>query len=117
NTKVSDGTAATSFLSHNVVLRVLVAVPAGRATDATNGYTASFAGAGVGAGIGVTVGSLTLTGIAATNYSLTQPAGLTAAITAAGVAGSSGIVANNKQYDRTAAPTISYNNLGLNGVV
>jgi hypothetical protein len=49
----------------------------------TNGYTANFASASAGTGIGVTVSGLTLTGSAAANYTLTQPAGLTANITAA----------------------------------
>jgi hypothetical protein len=48
----------------------------------TNGYTATFASAGVGAGIGVTFSGLTLTGSAAPNYTLTQPTA-TASITAA----------------------------------
>jgi hypothetical protein len=52
-------------------------------------------------GIGVTVGGLTLTGASATNYTLTQPAGLTANITAVGVTITSGITANNKTYDGT----------------
>jgi hypothetical protein len=47
----------------------------------TNGYTASFASAGASNGIAVTVGGLTLTGASATNYTLTQPTGLTANIT------------------------------------
>ena len=57
----------------------------------TNGYTATFASASVGTGIGVTVAGLTLTGSAAANYTLTQPAGLTANITAAGVTITSGL--------------------------
>ena len=47
----------------------------------TNGYTATFASAGVGSGIAVTVTGLTLTGASNADYTLTQPAGLTANIT------------------------------------
>jgi len=65
------------------------------------------------------VGGLTLTGAGATNYTLTQPAGLTANITAAGESRgtiTSGITANNKTYDGTTVATISSNNVVLNGV-
>jgi hypothetical protein len=49
----------------------------------TNAYTANFVSASAGTGIAVTVSGLSLTGSAAANYTLTQPA-LTANITAAG---------------------------------
>ena len=72
---------------------------------------------GVANGIGVTVSGLTLSGTAATNYTLTQPAGLTANITAVGVTITSGISANNKVYDGTTSATISSNNVVLSGVL
>ena len=84
-----------------------------RASWSTNGYMANFASAGVGTGIGVTVSGLTLSGASAGNYTLTQPTGLMANITAI-VTITSGISANNKPYDGTAA-TISSNNVVLNG--
>ena len=68
-------------------------------------------------GIGVTVSGLTLSGTAATNYTLTQPAGLTANITAVGVTITSGMTANNKPYDGTTTATISSNNVVLSGVL
>jgi hypothetical protein len=83
----------------------------------TNGYSANFLSAGVASGIGVTISGLTLTGAVATNYTLTQPAGLTANITAAGVTITSGMSANNKTYDGTTTATISSNNAVLNGVL
>ena len=46
---------------------------------------------GVANGIGVTVSGLTLSGTAADNYTLSQPVGLTANITAAGLTIASGI--------------------------
>jgi len=55
-----------------------------------------------------------LTGSAAANYTLTQPA-LTADITALGVTVASGLSADNKVYDGTTAATISSNNVVLNG--
>ena len=81
----------------------------------TNGYVANFASAGIGTNKAVTVSGLTLTGSASTNYTLTQPTGLTANITG-GVTISSGISANNKVYDGTTAATIRSNNVVLNGV-
>jgi len=53
-----------------------------------------------------------LTGAGATNYTLTQPAGLTANITAVGVTITSGITANNKTYDGTTVATISFEQRG-----
>ena len=82
----------------------------------TNGYVANFGNTGVGTNKPVTVSGLTLTGSAATNYTLTQPAGLTANISSGGVTISSGISANNKVYDGTTTATISSNNVVLNGV-
>jgi hypothetical protein len=115
--KTYDGTTAATISSNNVVLNGVVAGDAGDVKLSTNSYTASFASAGVANGIGVTVGGLTLTGAGATNYTLTQPVGLTANIMAAGVTITSGISANNKTYDGTTAATISSNNVVLNGVV
>jgi endonuclease YncB( thermonuclease family) len=83
----------------------------------TNGYVANFASAGVGNSIAVTVTGLTLTGASNADYTLTQPATLTANITAASVTISSGITANNKVYNRTTAATLSSNNVVLSGVV
>ena len=60
---------------------------------------------------------MTLAGTAAGNYTLTQPGGLTANITALGVTITSGLSANNKPYDGTTAATISSNNVVLNGVL
>jgi len=63
----------------------------------TNGYTATFASAAWPTGLERRVGGLTLTGAGATNYTLTQPAGLTANITNKGVTITSGI--NGQQQD------------------
>jgi hypothetical protein len=80
NNKVYDG-ATTATLSSNDV--VLAGVVTGDTVSLdTNGYVANFASAGVGSKIAVTVTGLTLVGISATNYALTQPADLTANIIA-----------------------------------
>jgi autotransporter-associated beta strand protein len=117
NNKPYDGTAAATISSNNVVLVGVLPADMANVTLSTNGYTASFASADVGDNIGVTVGGLTLTGSAAGNYTLTQPVGLTANIGALGVSITSGITANNKPYDGTAAATISSNNVVLVGVL
>ena len=68
--------------------------------------TSTFASANVGTGIAVTVTGYTLSGANASNYSLTQPTGLTANITAQTLT-VTGASANNKAYDGTTAATVS----------
>jgi hypothetical protein len=117
NNKVYDGTTAATISSNNVVLNGVLTGDAPNVGLSTNGYAANFASPNVGTGIGVTVSGLTLTGARATNYTLTQPVGLTANITLARmVTITSGITANNKVYDGTTTATISSNNVVLNGV-
>jgi len=80
NNKVYDSTTSATINSNNVVLSGVLGGDI--ATLSTNGYTASFASAGVANGIAVTIGGLSLTGANATNYLLTPP-GITANITGA----------------------------------
>jgi hypothetical protein len=117
NNRAYDATTTATLTSNSVVLAGVVPGDTANVKLSTNGYTANFASAGVGTGIGVTVSGLTLTGSAAANYTLTQPAGLTANITAAGVTISSGIAANNKVYDATTTATLTSNSVVLAGVV
>ncbi len=117
NNKPYDGTTTATISSNNVVLAGVLAGDTGNVSLVTNGYVANFASANVGNGISVTVSGLTLTGTAAGNYSLSQPAGLTANITKVGVTITSGITANNKPYDGTTTATISSNNVVLAGVL
>ena len=117
NNKVYNGTAAATISSNTVVLSGVVSADTANVHLATNGYTAAFGSASVTNGAAVTVSGLTLTGSAAANYTLTQPAGLTANITAASVTIASGITANNKIYDTTASATINSNNVVLAGVL
>ena len=117
NNKAYDGTTVASLSTNSVVLGGVVAGDAGKVQLATNGYVANFASAGVGTNLGVTVSGLILNGSRATNYVLSQPTGLTANITAAGVTIVSGIVANNKAYDGTTVASLSTNSVVLGGVV
>jgi hypothetical protein len=68
--------------------------------------SASFASAGVGTGIAVTVTGYSISGSAAANYTVAQPAGLTADITAKGLT-ISGLTADNKVYNATTAATLT----------
>src|SRR5581483_5061428 len=68
--------------------------------------TAAFGNKNVGTGKAVTVGGYTLTGADASNYTLIQPTGLTANITAASL-NVTGLTANNKVYDATTGATLS----------
>jgi hypothetical protein len=83
NNKVFDNTT-TATLSGTAAL---VGVETADISNVTLGgaYVADFASAAVGTGIAVTVTGYTLSGSASGNYSLTQPTGLTADITASAV--------------------------------
>ena len=97
NNKQYDGntTATVDFTGATLAVGVI-------GTDAvsinSSGYSASFATKTVGTGKAVTVSSVTLSGGDAGNYTVSQPSGLTADITAKNLT-ISGAVANNKQYD------------------
>ncbi|MBO9535701.1 YDG domain-containing protein [Herbaspirillum sp.] len=66
----------------------------------------TFADKNVGNGKAVTVTGYTLSGAAAGNYTIVQPTGLTANITPASLA-VTGVTANNKTYDTSAAATLA----------
>ncbi len=117
DTKTYDGTVAATITSNNVVLAGVLPGDTAFVSVSTNGYVANFAGANVGTNIAVTVGGLSLMGSAAGNYTFSQPAGLTANITALGVTVGSGISADTKTYDGTVAATITSNNVVLAGVL
>ncbi len=117
NSKVYDGTTTATLTSNSVALSGVLAGDAASVSLSTNGYVATFASARVASGVSVTVSGLTLTGGAAGNYTLTQPAGLTADITPVTVTISSGVTANDKAYSGTTTATISSNNVVLSGVL
>ncbi len=87
-----SGTATVNALGSDVVSVV------------ASGAAASFLDTNVGTAKPVTVTGFTLTGDAANNYNLLQPAGLTATITARPIT-VSGFVANDKIYDATTSAT------------
>src|SRR5207249_2336168 len=72
-----------------------------------SGYSASFATKTVGNGKAVTVIGVTLSGGDAGNYTVSQPTGLTANITAKNLT-INGAVANNKEYDGNTTATVDF---------
>jgi endonuclease YncB( thermonuclease family) len=80
NNKVYDRTTTATLSSNTVVLTGVI--NGDTVSLNTNGYTATFASAGLGNNIAVTVTGLKLSGTSAANYALTQPAGLFAGILA-----------------------------------
>jgi hypothetical protein len=119
NNKVFDGNN-TATLSGTPVLNGVIS---GEETNVVLGGTpvANFAQSAIGTGIAVTVTGYTLTGSAVGNYSLTQPTGLTADITAQPTpmissslmaSATYGMVATSYFITATNSPT-SFNATGL----
>ena len=106
--KVYDGTT-TATLSGGVLSGVF----AGDAANLTLTEAGLFVSKNAGTGIAVTVADI-LGGTAAGNYTLTQPAGITANITPLAVT-VTGEAAANKVYDATTTATLSGGT--LNGVL
>jgi filamentous hemagglutinin family protein len=79
------------------------------------GATGTFASKNVGNGIAVSTAGFTLTGPDLANYSLIQPQGLTANITAKSVQ-ILNVVAPDKVYDATTTATLNLSTAALDGV-
>ncbi len=82
----------------------------------TAGKSGVFADKNVGTGKGVTVSGLALSGTDASNYSLSQPVGITANITALGLT-VSGVTSSNKVYDTTTTAAVNTGSAALVGVL
>jgi trimeric autotransporter adhesin len=113
NSKVYDGTTAATLNGSGAGLSGVVG--SDNVTLNSTGYTASFASKTVANGVAVTVSNLALGESAAVNYTLTQPASLTANITPKALT-VTGLSANSKIYDGTNAATL-IGSPALNGVV
>ncbi|HEX3385850.1 MAG TPA: YDG domain-containing protein, partial [Mucilaginibacter sp.] len=100
--KVYDGTA-TATLSGAAILNGVIG---GDVVTLGGTPIATFPGKNVGAGLAITVTGYTISGANAGNYSLVQPTGLTANITAKALT-ITGALASNKIYDGTTTATIS----------
>ena len=109
--KVYDGTL-TAFLNSGV----LVGVAPGDIGQVNLLQSGLFASKNVGNNIAVTATD-SLSGSAAGNYSLTQPTGLTANITAATISSVSGITAAGKIYDGLLSASLTTSGAVFNGMV
>lgn len=85
----------------------------GESFAVTGTAVGAFATASVGTGKGVTVTGYTAPN---SNYSVTQPAGLTANVTTATLTLGGSFTANDKVYDRTTSATGNTSSLTLSGV-
>ncbi len=101
--KVYDGTTLATLSGTGTLVGVL---SGDTVTLNSSGATAAFASKNMGAGIMVTVSGLGLSGISSGNYALTQPAGLTASISAKGLT-VTGLTAANKVYNGTTSATLN----------
>src|SRR5207248_1887410 len=94
-------------------------VDVGRAEGVTinhSAYSASFATKTVATAKAVTVLGVVLSGGDAGNYTVSQPSGLTADITAKNLT-IYGAVADNKQYDGNTDATVNFTGASLVGVI
>ena len=116
NGKVYDGTTTASLNLSNASIFGVISQDAGNVTLSTAGGTGNFASANAGNNIAVNVSGFTLTGTKASDYQLIAPTDLTANITPKALT-VSGVTANNKVYDGTAADTLNFASATLNGIV
>lgn len=102
NNKVYDGTTTATVDFTNAIL---VGVVGNDSVNLhTSGYSATFGDKNVGSAKSVTAIGVTLTGGKAGNYTLSQPTGLTANITALGITGA--FTASSKIYDHNTTATV-----------
>jgi phosphotransferase system IIA component len=113
--KIYDGTTTDTLSDRGDSPVGAFAGDVGNVSLVNAGASGTFASANVGTGIVVTASGFTITGSAAGNYTLIQPTGLTANITAATLT-ILGVSANNKIYDGTTTATLSDSGDSLLGV-
>ena len=109
--KIYDGT--TDATVTGATLNGLVS---GDAVSLDHAGTGTFAQHEAGAGIAVTT-SMSISGSDAPNYSLTQPAGLSADINPKELTVGGSFAVNNKTYDGSTSATMASDNLSLSGIV
>jgi hypothetical protein len=114
NDKPYDGTTTASVDFTGASLNGVVG--GDTVTLVTSAYSASFAQSAAGSGIAVTVSGVTLGGADAGNYSLSQPSGLTAAITGRPLS-ITGVTATNRVYDGTTSDALDTSSAALSGLV
>ncbi|MED5596975.1 YDG domain-containing protein [Janthinobacterium sp. P210006] len=111
--KVYDGNAVAQLIGGS--LSGLV----GDETLAIGGQTAAFSDKNAGSAKAVTVSGTTLLdgSGSASNYTVSNPIGLTASITPASISAIAGIVAANKVYDGSTAASLNLAGASFNGMV
>ena len=113
--KVYDGSTTATL---NVGSASLSGVVSGDSVSLdSSSYTANFADDNVSTGITVTESGLGLSGAQASDYTLTQPTGLSANITPKALTISSGVTAADKVYDGGTAASLDFDSPTLSGVV
>src|SRR5204863_271337 len=113
NKQYDSGTTATVDFSSASLVGV---VGLDSVSINSTGYSATFATKTVGNGKAVTVLGVALSGGDAGNYTVSQPSGLTADITAKNLT-ISGALGNNKQYDGGTTATVDFSGASLVGVI
>ncbi|MBB5369149.1 MULTISPECIES: YDG domain-containing protein [unclassified Janthinobacterium] len=118
NNKVYDGNTVAQLIGGSLsglvgseTLSIGGQVAAFSDKNAANAKTVTVSGTTLlDAGSGTTAGS-------ASNYTVSNPTGLTASITPASISGISGIVAANKVYDGSTAASLNLSGASFNGMV
>lgn len=114
--KTYDGTTLADLDLSAVGVPGFLPIDNGRVALNTNAARGTFASAAVGTSIPVSVTDITLTGAAAGNYLLTQPAGLTADILSRNIFILQLPVAD-KTYDQTTSATPTVGGLVLSNII
>ncbi|MFM7844719.1 MAG: beta strand repeat-containing protein, partial [Planctomycetota bacterium] len=114
--KVYNANTTATLVTGSAALSGVVAGDTSLVTLSTASAAGAFADKNVGNGKTVTASGFSISGTASGNYSLAQPTGLTADITAAALTVSN-VSANNKVYDATTAATLVTTTAALSGVI
>ncbi|MFY0594754.1 beta strand repeat-containing protein, partial [Roseivirga sp.] len=110
NDKEYDGNTLATVNGSATLIGTII----GDAVELSNSPEFTFASEDAGTDIAVSAtGNYTLTGTDASNYTVTQPTGLTADITAKAL--TVNITANNKTYDKTTTATVG--DASLSGII
>jgi hypothetical protein len=112
SSKVYDGNTSASLSGGS-----LMGIIGGDNVTATMPTIGTFSQATPGSGITILVPTISLSGTKASNYSLTQPVGLTATIFAKQLTIGGSFTVSSKVYNGSTNASISSNSLVLNGVV
>jgi len=114
--KVYDGTVSATLNVANATLQGVIPADVSLVSLQSGAKAGSFSDKNVGVGKVVSASGFTLSGMSAGNYTLTQPTGLTASITAKPLT-VSGITASDKVYDGSTTATLNTNSAALVGVI